>query len=112
MSAASREGLAGPAHVAKRLARGRSVRTRRVVALRASAPLLCLGGAKTCFCLLTGSLEPAHPCRAGEPLSIGLGLVQVVALAGVLSLCSQIVQMPGGHAFERRGFAVVGLSWR
>jgi len=56
-----------------------------VVADRASAPLLCLSGAKTCFCLLAGALELAHPCRACGPLSVRLGLVQIVALAGVLS---------------------------
>ena len=89
-----------PARDAQRAAGTRaSALTRRVVACSASAPLLCLDGAKTCFCLLAGSLELAHARRAGGPLSIGLGgLVQVVALAGVLSLCSQIVRVPGGHA--------------
>jgi hypothetical protein len=74
----------------------------------AGAPLLSLSGAKACFCALGGSLELAHARRAGRPLSIGLGLVQVVALAGVLSLCSQIVQVPGGHGFESR----TGVSGR
>ena len=68
----------------------------------ASAPLLGLCSAKTCFCLLTRSFELAHACRAGGPLSVGLGLVQVETLAGVLCLGSQIVQMLGGHGFESK----------
>ena len=90
-----------PARDAQRAAGTRaSALTRRVVACGASAPLLRIDGAKTCFCPLAGSLELAHSRRAGGPLSVGLGLglVQVVALAGVLSLCSQIVRVPGGHA--------------
>jgi hypothetical protein len=107
-------GLAGAKPRCKAARAWASVRTRRAVALSASAPLLCLSGAKTCFCLLAGSLELAHACRAGGPLSIGLGLVQLVTLAGILSLCSQVVQMPGGQGVECRagggGRSVVALT--
>ena len=91
---------------------GASARIRRVVARRASAPLLCLSSVKAGFCLLAGSLELAHPCRAGEPRSIRLGLVQIETLTGVESLGSKIVQMIGGHGFVRRGSVVAGLCAR
>ena len=76
---------------------GASARTRRRTLGAASAPLLSLSGAKTCLCPLAGSFELAHTCQARRPLSVGLGFVQVVTLTRVLSLCSQIVQMPCGH---------------
>jgi hypothetical protein len=60
--------------------------------------LLSLSKAKPCFCLLVGPLELTQPRRAGGPLSVGLRFVQLVALAGVCSLRSQVVQVIGGHA--------------
>ena len=81
---------------------GPSVRIWRGVARRASSALLGLSGAQAFFCLLAGSLELAHACGAGRPLSVGPGLVQVVTLAGVLSLDSQIFKVPRGHGFESR----------
>jgi hypothetical protein len=63
----------------------------------AGDPLLRLGGAKARFCLLGDSLELAQPCRAGGALSVGLGLVEVISLAGMPSLRSEIIEMTGGH---------------
>ena len=76
---------------------GPSARIRSGVACDAGAPLLGLSGAKTCFCPLAFPLELAHPCRAGRPRSVDLGVVQVNRSPGVPSLNSQIVQVPGGH---------------
>jgi hypothetical protein len=88
----------------RKAARGRaSARARSAAACAASASLFSLRGAKTRFCALAGSFELAHTCWADGPLSVGLGLVQLVALAGILSLCSQVVQMPGEHELEDRG---------
>jgi hypothetical protein len=66
------------------------------------APLLGLGKAKACFCLLVGTLKLAQALRAGGPLSEGPRLVQLVTLAGVLSLCPKIVEVIGWHAHEYR----------
>lgn len=73
------------------------VRYRRAVVRVAGGPLLCLGRVKTCFCLLACPLELTHACGARGALSIGPGLAQVIPLAGVPSLCSQIVEVAGGH---------------
>jgi hypothetical protein len=67
--------ITGPARPVEAARAGASARTRWGVARWASASLLGLRGAKTCFCPLAFSLELAHACRAGEPLSVGLGLV-------------------------------------
>jgi hypothetical protein len=69
------------------------------VARIVSALLLSLSKAKACFRLLVGPLELTQSCRAGGPLSVGLRFVELVALAGVRSLRSQVVQVIGGHAF-------------
>jgi hypothetical protein len=61
---------------------------------------LGLGGAETRFGLLAGPFELPQARRAGGPLSVGLRLVQLVTLAGVLSLCSQIVKVFDGHRLE------------
>jgi hypothetical protein len=66
------------------------------------APLLGLGKAKACFCLLVGALKLAQALRAGRPLPEGPRLVQLVTLAGVLSLCPQIVEVIGWHTHEYR----------
>ena len=90
-----------PAHDTRRPHRRfASVRTRRGVARSARAPFRCLSEAETCFCLLGGPLQLAHARRARGAWAIGLGLVQVVALAGVLSLRSQVVEIPGGHGLN------------
>ena len=92
-----------------------SARTGLAVVRSASAPLLCLCGAKTRFCLLGGAFELAQARQAGGAWSVHLGLVELVTLAGVLSLYSQIVQMPGGHGLQcragrrRRGASAVAL---
>src|SRR5579884_1824593 len=65
---------------------------RRVLGRAASAPFLSLSGAKTWLCPLVGPFE-LHTCLARGP-PVGLGVVQPVALAGALSLCSQLVQTP------------------
>ena len=67
-----------------------------------TTPFLCLGGVQARFGLFTGPLELARAFGAGGPLSVGLGLVQVITLAGVLSLDSQVVEVPAGHGFESR----------
>jgi hypothetical protein len=83
-----------------------SARTGRAFVRSADASLLCLSGAKTRFCLLVGAFELAQARQAGGALPVDLGLVELIALAGVLSLGSQIVQMPGGL-----GFSVEGRGW-
>src|SRR6185437_14349780 len=60
--------------------------------------LLGLSKAEACFRLLVVPLELAQPCGAGGLLSVGLCSVQLVALAGVISLRSQIVQVFDRHA--------------
>ncbi len=77
-----------------------SAGTGRAIAGSASATHLSLSSPKTCLCPLAGSLELAHTRLAGGPLSVRLGLVQVVTLAGVLSLGSEVVEMRGGHRFS------------
>jgi hypothetical protein len=62
-----------------------------------STLLLSLGKTKACFRPLAGPLELAETGRAGGPLSVGLRFVELVALAGVVSLRSQIVKVIGGH---------------
>src|SRR6185437_9464798 len=57
-----------------------------------------LSKAEACFRLLVVPLELAQPCGAGGLLSVGLCSVQLVALAGVISLRSQIVQVFDRHA--------------
>jgi hypothetical protein len=69
-----------------------------VLARVVSPLLLSLGKAKACFRLLVGPLELTHSCRTRGPLSVGLRFVELVALAGVCSLRSQVVQVIGGHA--------------
>lgn len=68
-----------------------------VLARIARPLLLSLGKAKACFCLLAGALELAQAFCAGGPLSVGLCLVELIALAGVLSLRSQIAEVIGRH---------------
>ena len=46
--------------------------------------------------------ELADERGAGGRLSVGLGVVPVVTLAGVLSLDSRIVEVSGGHGFRSR----------
>jgi hypothetical protein len=75
-----------------------SARILRAVAHVVSALLLTLSKTKACFRPLAGPLELAQTVRAGGPLSVGLRFVELVALAGVLSLRSQIVKVIGGHA--------------
>jgi hypothetical protein len=70
----------------------------RALAHIVSTLLLSLRKAKACFGLLAGPLELAQACRAGGSLSVGLRFVELVALAGVVSLRSQIVKVIGGHA--------------
>jgi len=70
----------------------------RAVAHIVSMLLLSLSKTKACIRPLAGPLELAQTVRAGGPLSVGLRFVELVALAGVLSLRSQIVKVIGGHA--------------
>jgi len=78
----------------RRAAAGRteqSARTGRAFVRAATAPFLCLCGAKTRFCLLVSAFELPQARQTGGTWSVDLGLVELVPLAGVLSLCSQIV---------------------
>jgi hypothetical protein len=69
-----------------------------VLARVARALLLSLSKAKAGLRLLVGPLELTQSRPAGGPLSVGLRFVELVALAGVCSLRSQVVQVIGGHA--------------
>lgn len=72
-------------------------------------PRLGLGGTKTCFCLLICPLQLSQTHRAGEVLPKGLRLIELVALAGVLGLCLQVVQVLDGHGgFPGAGFKLAG----
>ena len=90
-------------HGAERLAPG--VNSDRGAFARSvgSASLLSLSGVETLLCLLAGAFELAQACQAGGTLSVDPGLVELVALTGVLSLCSQIVLTPGGHSVRVEG---------
>jgi hypothetical protein len=55
------------------------------------------GKAKTFFGSGRCALKFSHAGRAGGPLAIRSGFIEVIALAGVLSLCSKIVQMRFGE---------------
>jgi hypothetical protein len=76
---------------------------------------LSLGKAKACLRLLVDSFKLEKTCRAGGPLSVGLRFVELVTVAGVFGLRSQIVQVIGVHAIDvlsesRRDCSVVAVT--
>jgi hypothetical protein len=78
--------MARPSHAAERLASGFDADRGAFARSVASATLLSLSGVETLLCSAR-AFELAQACQAGGALSVDPGLVELVALTVVLSLC-------------------------